>query len=191
MVLYPIPPGGGRRRAGSRPDWRISADSDPIATGPGQGPRACDLSPRYRISGRAGRQRAAGRQAAGSGQRAGRQRAAGRRAADRVPGRSIACRAAGRMFCLRAGQAGSGHKKTPGEIPRGVVRGQRARFRSDPRWRPVRRGSPAGRLRRRLRRRGPRSRPKWYRCRDRRAGRALRGRPAVRGYRRSAPPPLP
>jgi len=32
-------------------------------------------------------------------------------------------RAAGRMFCLRAGQAGGGHKKTPGEIPRGVVRG--------------------------------------------------------------------
>jgi hypothetical protein len=32
-------------------------------------------------------------------------------------------RAAGRMFCLRAGQAGSGHKKTPGRNPRGVVRG--------------------------------------------------------------------
>ena len=29
------------------------------------------------------------------------------------------------MFCLRGGQAGGGHKKTPGEIPRGVVRGQR------------------------------------------------------------------
>jgi hypothetical protein len=39
MVLYPIPPGGGRRRAGSRPDWRISAVFDPIATGPGQGTR--------------------------------------------------------------------------------------------------------------------------------------------------------
>ena len=65
MVLYPIPPGGGRRRAGSWSDWRISAVFDPIATGPGQGTRACDLSPRYRISG----QRAAGRQAAGSGQR--------------------------------------------------------------------------------------------------------------------------
>jgi hypothetical protein len=104
MVLYPIPPGGGRRRAGSRSDWRISADFDPIAAGPGQGTRICDPPPGIAYL---------GRQAAGSGQRAA------------VPGRSIACRAAGRMFCLRAGQAGSGQEKTPGREPRGVVRGQR------------------------------------------------------------------
>ena len=36
------------------------------------------------------------------------------RAAGSGPGRSIAGRAAGRMFCLRAGQAESGHKKNPG-----------------------------------------------------------------------------
>ena len=127
MVLYPIPPGGGRRRAGSRPDWRISAVFDPIATGPGQGTRAalcCGCARRSAliyginpIPGNGGAPWAAfaGAGSAGSGQRAA------------VPGRSIAGRAAGRMFCLRAGQAGSGHKKAPGDFPRGVVRGQRAR----------------------------------------------------------------
>jgi len=105
MVLYPIPPGGGRRRAGSRPDWRISADFDPIATGPGQRTRACDLSPRYRISGQAGSGQA------GSGQRC------------RVD-RSRAGQRAGCSACAPGRQA-AGNKKTPGCKPRGVVRGQR------------------------------------------------------------------
>jgi len=85
---------------------------------------------------RAGRELAgswpgAGRELAGSWPGAGRELAgswpgAGRELAGSWPGRSIACRAACRLFCLRAGQAGSGHKKTPGDFPRGVVRGQRA-----------------------------------------------------------------
>ena len=105
MVLYPIPPAGGRRRAGSRPDWRISAVSDPIPAGPGPGAQVCDLSPRYRIPGRAGSgpgsgQRAAGRAGQDVGQDVG-QRIAGRQKAGIKKPRGVtpgaSCAALGRI----------------------------------------------------------------------------------------------
>jgi len=119
MVLHPCSPGGGPLRLRLILDRRISAVFDPIW----EGTRAAD--PDMRSTPQVSHIRAAGRMSGRAGQAAGSGQRAGCRAGPDVgPGR-MSGRAAGRMFCLRAGQAGSGHKKTPGDFPRGGVRGRR------------------------------------------------------------------
>ena len=97
----------------------------------------------------------------GAGQRAGCR--AGQRAGQRA-----GCRAGQRAGCSACapGRQEAGIKKPRGISP-GATRSAMGRFRSGPRLRPDHLGPPAGRLRRRLRPRGPRSRP---RSRRRRSG---------------------